>query len=99
MVSDSKKEDICPNCGAACYASDVLCPVCGSNLDELYERLPANGSPAKSFLGLEPEPAFLIKWVAGTAIGLLIGEMVLSVLLFGLFDSLLPRRSPDQDAL
>jgi hypothetical protein len=35
-----KKEDICPNCGTACFATDVLCPNCGKSLDELFEQLP-----------------------------------------------------------
>ena len=35
-----QKEDICPNCGTACFATDVLCPNCGKNLDELFEQLP-----------------------------------------------------------
>jgi hypothetical protein len=39
-LSALKKEDICPNCGTACFATDVLCPKCGENLDELFEQLP-----------------------------------------------------------
>ncbi len=35
-----KKDDICPNCGTACFATDILCPRCGKNLDELFEQLP-----------------------------------------------------------
>ena len=34
------EEDICPNCGKACAPTDVLCPSCGGNLDELFEQLP-----------------------------------------------------------
>ena len=33
-------KDICPNCGQACAITDVLCPSCGKNLDELFEQLP-----------------------------------------------------------
>ncbi len=33
-------KDICPNCGTACATTDVLCPYCGENLDELFEQLP-----------------------------------------------------------
>lgn len=40
-----KKEDICPNCGTACFATDVLCPNCGKNLDELFEQLPSLDVP------------------------------------------------------
>ena len=39
-LSSAKKKDICPNCGTACFATDVLCPSCGKNLDELFEQLP-----------------------------------------------------------
>ena len=35
-----QKDDICPNCGAACFATDILCPHCDKNLDELFEQLP-----------------------------------------------------------
>ncbi len=44
-LSTPKKEDICPNCGTACFATDVLCPNCGKNLDELFEQLPASEAP------------------------------------------------------
>jgi hypothetical protein len=38
--------DICPNCGQACATTDVLCPKCGKNLDELFDQAfdPANSS-------------------------------------------------------
>jgi hypothetical protein len=39
--------DICPSCGEACAISDVLCPKCGKNLDELFEQLSDSDSPAK----------------------------------------------------
>ncbi len=35
-----KDHDICPNCGESCATSAILCPECGKNLDELFERLP-----------------------------------------------------------
>ena len=34
------EKDICPNCGNTCATTDVLCPKCGKNLDELFEQLP-----------------------------------------------------------
>jgi hypothetical protein len=42
------KPDICPNCGNACAVSDVFCPKCGRNLDELFEGVatPANAATA-----------------------------------------------------
>src|SRR6266487_5679020 len=36
----SEEKDICSNCGEACAITDVLCPQCGKNLDELFEQLP-----------------------------------------------------------
>ena len=44
-LSAPKKEDICPNCGTACFATDVLCPNCGKNLDDLFEQLPDSKEP------------------------------------------------------
>jgi hypothetical protein len=35
--------DICPNCGEACAITDILCPKCGKNLDELFEQLSDSG--------------------------------------------------------
>ena len=37
-------KDICPNCGEACAITDVLCPTCKKNLDELFEQLPDSAS-------------------------------------------------------
>jgi hypothetical protein len=37
-------KDVCPNCGEACAITDVLCPKCGKNLDELFEQLPESVS-------------------------------------------------------
>ena len=36
--------DICPNCEEACATTDILCPKCGKNLDELFEHLPDSAS-------------------------------------------------------
>lgn len=43
-------KDICPNCGQACEITDVLCPKCGKNLDELFEQLPDLQVPLFSFV-------------------------------------------------
>ena len=40
-----KKEDVCPNCGVACLATDILCPNCGKNLDDLFDQLPDKERP------------------------------------------------------
>jgi hypothetical protein len=32
--------DICPNCREVCAITDIICPKCGKNLDELFEQLP-----------------------------------------------------------
>ena len=39
--------DICPSCGEACAITDVLCPKCGKDLDELFEQLSDSDLPAK----------------------------------------------------
>ncbi|HXQ35068.1 MAG TPA: zinc ribbon domain-containing protein [Anaerolineales bacterium] len=39
--------DICPSCGEACAITDVLCPKCGKNLDELFEQLSDSDLPTK----------------------------------------------------
>lgn len=72
---DPRKEDICPNCGTACFATDVLCPNCGKNLDELYESLPSEWTGAKPILHIRPEHGFVAMWVAATAIGMAVGEV------------------------
>ncbi len=38
--------DICPSCGEACAITDILCPKCGKNLDELFEQLPDSELPS-----------------------------------------------------
>ncbi len=93
-----KKEDICPNCGAPCAATDEFCPSCGRNLDELYEQLPDNWSPDAAISGVGSEPAFLVGWAAAGAGGLLAGE-VLRAVLFGLLQVFFRPTSADQASL
>jgi hypothetical protein len=71
----SSEEDICPNCGTVCLASDVLCPKCGKNLDALYEQLPPGWSGARPILHFSPEHGFVAMWVAATAIGVAVSEV------------------------
>ncbi len=77
-----KKEDICPNCGEACFATDTLCPRCGKNLDDLFEQLPTDLPKAKPIISLPKQQKFLIEWVLATSIGLALGEVFLSPLAF-----------------
>jgi len=48
-----KKEDICPNCGTSCFATDILCPKCGKNLDELFEQFPIESFKTKPPITIE----------------------------------------------
>jgi hypothetical protein len=90
---------LCPNCGTPCAATDEFCPSCGKNLDELYEQLPDDWSPAEAGTGLQPEPAFLLGWVGATAAGYAIGQVLLFVLLLAAFQALFPRASASQSNL
>ena len=61
--------DICPNCGTSCLARDILCPVCGKNLDELYEQLPPGWTGIGPFFNIPPEFGLCARWtVANTAV-------------------------------
>jgi len=77
-----KKEDICPNCGTACFATDVLCPNCGGNLDELFQQLPVEIPKSKSIITIPRKYELLIKWVFATSIGFALGEVFLSPIAF-----------------
>ena len=73
-----KKEDICPNCGTACFATDVLCPNCNKNLDDLFEELTMEALETKPFITIKKEHKLLLKWVLATVIGFVLGEVFLS---------------------
>lgn len=62
-----KKEDICPNCGTACFATDVLCPNCGKNLDELFEQLPDLEKPSRLLQVISKFPPYAT-WFAALLI-------------------------------
>ncbi len=96
-----KKEDICPNCGTACLASDLYCPKCGSNLDELYEQLPDDWSADQLYEQLPDDwtaegkvpplgtdSRLFLAWVGVTALALSIMPMFRHGLYFGLPDQL-----------
>jgi hypothetical protein len=77
-----KKEDICPNCGTACLATDVSCPNCKKNLDELFEQLPIEEFETKPFLNIPKDYNLLLKWILATTIGFVLGEVYLTSLTF-----------------
>lgn len=82
--------DICPNCGSSCLTSDVLCPTCGKNLDELYEQLPPGWTGTKPFLRIRPEFGLVAMWTVASAVVFAVGEMAWPQ--WGwLVNSLLPR--------
>ena len=67
--------DICPNCGSSCLTSDVLCPTCGMNLDELYEQLPPGWTGTKPFLRIRPEFGLFAMWTAACTVVFAVGTM------------------------
>lgn len=91
-----QKEDICPNCGTPCAADDEFCTGCGKNLDELFDQLPDDWSPAESASGLQPEPTFLLAWAGATAAGFVLGQELLFILLVSAIESLVPNLSASQ---
>lgn len=76
------KEDICPNCGIACFETDVLCPHCGKNLDELFEQLPDEEITTKPFIRIPEDYKLFLKWVLATTIGFVLGDVYLTSLTF-----------------
>ncbi len=95
-LSDPKKEDICPNCGTACFATDVLCLKCGKNLDELFEQLPDVEESYNMLKAISKHISFLT-WLAPFLI--IFSPFIVSLvtaLPFTLRARALPDRSPLQ---
>lgn len=76
-MSAPKKEDICPNCGTACFATDVLCPHCGKNLDDLFEQLPDSKETYNLFKMTSKKLSFL-NWL--TPLLLLLSPLIVSLI-------------------
>ena len=76
LFNAPKKEDICPNCGTACFATDVLCPNCRENLDDLFEQLP-NSREAYDFFGLASKNLPFLHWL--TPLLLLLSPLFVSL--------------------
>jgi len=66
--------EICPNCGEACAITDVLCPKCGKNLDQLFENLPEADVIYKPswITRVLANPQVIKRWHIGNSILLLI---------------------------
>src|SRR5688572_20588791 len=62
LFNAPKKEDICPNCGTACFATDVLCPNCRENLDDIFEQLP-DSKEAYDFFKLASKNLRFLTWL------------------------------------
>jgi hypothetical protein len=76
-LSTPKKEDICPNCGTACFATDVLCPQCGKNLDDLFEQLP-DSNQANDFFKMASKNLPFLNWL--TPLLLLLSPFIVSLI-------------------
>jgi hypothetical protein len=74
---DPMVKDICPNCGTACTTTDVLCPRCGENLDELFEQLPGPKETYDLFKKVAKNLSFL-NWL--TPLLLLLSPLIVSVI-------------------
>ena len=70
-------KDICPNCGTSCATTDVLCPHCGDNLDELFEQLPDPKETYDSFKKAAKNLSFL-NWL--TPLLLLVSPLIVSLI-------------------
>jgi hypothetical protein len=80
----SKEEDICPNCGTVCLTTDVFCPNCQKNLDELFEQLPKEEFETKPFINISQDHKLILNWTLATVVGFVLGEVYLSSLTFSL---------------
>lgn len=76
-LSAPKKEDSCPSCGTACFATDVLCPHCGKNLDELFEQLP-DSNEANDFFKMASKNLPFLNWL--TPLLLLLLPLIVSLI-------------------
>jgi hypothetical protein len=76
-LADPKKEDICPNCGTACFATDVLCPHCGKNLDDLFEQIP-DSKEANDFFKMASKNLPFLYWL--TPLLLLFSPLIVSLI-------------------
>jgi hypothetical protein len=76
LFSTPDINDICPNCGISCSATDVLCPNCGENLDELFEKLPQYEQTSDVFRTASQKLAFL-NWL--TPLFLVLSPLVVSL--------------------
>ncbi len=80
----SREEDICPNCGTVCSTTDVFCPNCQKNLDELFEQLPKENFEAKPFINISQDHKLILNWTLATVVGFVLGEVYLRPLTFSL---------------
>jgi hypothetical protein len=76
-LSTPEKEDICPSCGTTCFATDILCPNCGKNLDELFEQLP-NSKEANDFFKMASKNLPFLSWL--TPLILLLSPLIVSLI-------------------
>lgn len=80
----SREEDICPNCGTVCSTTDVFCPNCQKNLDELFEQLPKEEFETKPFINISQDHKLILNWTLATVVGFVLGEVYLRSLTFSI---------------
>jgi len=78
----SREEDICPNCGTVCLTTDVFCPNCQKNLDELFEQLPKDEFKTQPFINISQDHKLILNWTLATVVGFVLGEVYLRSLTF-----------------
>jgi hypothetical protein len=80
----SREEDICPNCDTVCSTTDVFCPNCQKNLDELFEQLPKEEFETKPFINISQNHKLILNWTLATVVGFVLGEVYLRSLTFSI---------------
>ena len=80
----SREEDICPNCGTVCLTTDVFCPNCQKNLDELFKQLPKEEFETRPFINISQDHKLILNWTLATVVGFMLGEVYLKSLTFSI---------------
>lgn len=80
----SREEDICPNCGTVCLTTDIFCPNCQKNLDELFEQLPKEEFETKPFINISQDHKLILNWTLATLVGFVFGKVYLRFLTFSI---------------
>jgi len=71
------EEDICPNCEEKCLETDIFCPKCGGNLDDLFEQQLNNEEKFDLIKTIQKNLPFL-NWL--TPIYLILAPVIVSLI-------------------